>query len=151
MADPRSPQRLPLFVLAFLGVGAVATGACAQSSSFNGSKAGMNSGYGFSSSELSNPVSVKTTDANGNRVIVDGVTQTGTDQSMFFARRTGGAGDSYAGTGGIGSATAIGNNLQVSVTGDHNVVIVNSSQTNTGAISARTILNGKVDLDANGG
>jgi holdfast attachment protein HfaA len=152
LADRHAYPRVRPAGLAVLTVTLLcAAPALAQTTAMNGNKAGMNAGYGFSPGELSNPVSVATTDANGNRVIVDGVIQTGSDQSMFYTRRTGGAGDSYAGAGGIGSATAIGNNLQVTVTGDHNVVVVNSSQTNTGNVTAGTVLNGKVDLNANGG
>jgi holdfast attachment protein HfaA len=128
-----------------------ATAHAQSASTGSSSMSGYRNGYGGSAGEYSNPVSVRTTDANGNRVIVDGVIQNGTDQSVFFARRTGGAGDSYAGAGGIGSATAIGNNLQVSVVGDRNTVVVNSVQTNTGNVTATTVLNGKVQLDANGG
>ena len=80
---------------------------------------------------------------------VDGVTQVGSDQSMFAkAGSTTGASDAYAGAGAIGGATAIGNNLSVNVSGQYNTVIVNSTQTNTGAVSATTTLNGKVNLDA---
>ena len=50
----------------------------------------------------------------------------------------------------MGSATAIGNNLVVVTQGSYNTVIVNATQTNTGAVTATTqVLNGKVDL--NGG
>lgn len=126
--------------------------ACAQSSGTGSSTlSGYRNGYGGSSSEFSNPVNVSNADANGNHVIVDGVNQSATNGSVFYNKSTGGVGDSYAGAGGIGSATAIGNNLQVSVTGNNNTVIVNSSQTNTGAVTAQTVLNGKVNLDANGG
>lgn len=145
-----------LFKAAALLAGALcataAGSACAQSSGTGSSTASAyKSGYSFTAGEISNPVSVSNKDANGNHVIVDGVTQTGSDQSIFYARRTGGAGDSYAGAGGIGSATAIANNLQVSVVGDHNTVVVNSSQSNSGNVTAQTVLNGKVNLDANGG
>ena len=126
--------------------------ACAQSSGTGSSTAsGYRNGYNGSNSEYSNPVNVSNADSNGNRVLVNGVNQSAQNGSVFYNKVTGGAGDSYAGAGGIGSATAIGNNLQVNVVGDHNVVIVNSSQTNTGAVTAQTVLNGKVNLDANGG
>lgn len=149
MADlPIKPAALLAGAVCALAAG----GAAAQSSGTgSGSMSAYRSGYSGSASEFSNPVNVSTADSNGNRVIVDGVNQSATGGSVFYNKTTGGVGDSYAGAGGIGSATAIGNNLQVSVTGDHNVVIVNSSQTNTGAVSAQTVLNGKVNLDANGG
>ena len=46
----------------------------------------------------------------------------------------------------IGGATAIGNSLNVVVQGNHNTVIVNSRQTNTGNITAGTALNGTLNL-----
>ena len=80
------------------------------------------------------------------------MTKIGDDQSVFYSRRTGGAGDSYGGVGSLGMATAVGNNLVVSVQGSNNTVIVNSTQTNNGAVTAKTVLNGKVNLDeADGG
>ena len=141
-----------LGALACAGVVAASASAAFAQSAGTGSStmSGYRSGYGSSSGEYSNPVNVANTDGNGNRLIVDGVIQNGSG-NMFYNKSQGGAGDSYAGAGGIGSATAIGNNLQVSVVGDHNTVVVNSSQTNTGAITATTSLNGKVQLDANGG
>ena len=151
MADRSYSIRLA--ALACGGALAFSAGAAFAQSAGTGSStlSGYRTGYGSGSGEYSNPVNVATTDTSGNRLIVDGVIQNGSSSSMFYNRTQGGAGDSYAGAGGIGSATAIGNNLQVSVVGDHNTVVVNSSQTNTGNVSATTVLNGKVQLDANGG
>ena len=65
----------------------------------------------------------------------------------------GGAASAYAGAGAssnggttIGGSTAIGNQLNVVVQGSRNTVIVNSTQTNTGAINAGTALNGNINL-----
>lgn len=136
----------PLLLLA----AAAPAAAAAQS---NGGGSAYNAGYGLSSGQLSRPVNVsRRADGSGNTVVVDGVTRIGDDQSVFYSRRTGGAGDSYGGVGGLGTATAVGNNLVVSVQGSNNTVIVNSTQTNNGAITAKTVLNGKVNLDeADGG
>lgn len=75
---------------------------------------------------------------SGNRVIVDGVIQTGvgvSSQGGLFG-------------GGVGSgATAIGNQLNVNVTGRYNTVIVNSSQINNGDINANATANGNVSSD----
>lgn len=118
----------------------------AQSLSSSGSQ--FNRGYGFGYGELNRPVDITTRDTLGNRVFVDGVTQIGSDQSVFANGRATGAADAFAGVGAIGgSASAIGNNLQVNVVGNWNTVIVNSNQTNNGNISATTVLNGKVDID----
>ncbi|MNT63655.1 hypothetical protein D3C72_2014870 [compost metagenome] len=56
------------------------------------------------------------------------------------------AGHIGSGQGGtnIAGATAIGNNLNVVVQGNRNTVIVNSTQTNTGNITAGTALNGSL-------
>jgi holdfast attachment protein HfaA len=66
--------------------------------------------------------------ASGNRVIVDGLIQTGVGVSAQLGA---------IGSGGVGStSTAIGNQLNVNVTGRWNTVIVNSTQTNNGTVTA---------------
>jgi len=117
----------------------------AQSSTLSG----MEQGYSGGLSRFSTPVDVSTRDANGNLVMVDGVTQIGSDQSVFAKAGSGGASDTFGGAGAIGGASAIGNNLSVNVSGEYNTVIVNSTQINNGNVSATTVLNGKVNL--NGG
>jgi holdfast attachment protein HfaA len=77
-----------------------------------------------------------TRDANGNRVLVDGVMSIGSDNSVYSYSKTLGAGDSYSGAGALGGASAIGNNLQVTVQGNYNTVIINSTQTNNGNVTA---------------
>jgi holdfast attachment protein HfaA len=134
--------------VAVLAVAAGVAGAAHAQSSGSGSQ--FNAGYGWSSGQMTNPINVsRAYDANGNHVVVDGVTQTGSDQSVFYSNRTNGAGDSYSGAGGLGGV-AIGNNLQVSVVGNNNTVVVNSTQTNNAAVTATTVLNGQVNLDGNG-
>ena len=74
----------------------------------------------------------------GNRVIIDGVIQTGVGVSS----QTGLFG------GGVGSgATAIGNQLNVNVSGQYNTVIVNSNQINNGDINASAQSDGNVSSD----
>ncbi|MAB44004.1 MAG: holdfast attachment protein HfaA [Sphingomonadaceae bacterium] len=74
----------------------------------------------------------------GNRVIIDGVIQTGVGVSS----QTGLFG------GGVGSgATAIGNQLNVNVSGRYNTVIINSTQINNGDINANANANGNVSTD----
>ena len=121
--------------------------AAAQSAS--SSLSPFKAGYGGSGlSSFEQPVNITTRDASGNLVITDGVIQVGSDQSVFSHVQVGGASDSYAGVGALGSATAIGNSLSVNVQGNYNTVVVSAAQTNTGAITATTDLNGKVNLDA---
>jgi len=115
--------------------------------------ASFQAGYGNARYAVTQPSTGSTRDANGNRLIVNGIIQSGA--SSYSSASSGassayaGAGSSSSGNGGttIGGATAIGNNLNVVVQGNHNTVIVNSRQTNTGNISAGTVLNGTLDLD----
>ncbi len=111
--------------------------AAAQSMSTN--SASMNAGYGRSSGQENRMVEYSTRDVNGNRVIVDGVMLTGSDQSVYSSSRSNGSLDAYSGVGGIGGyagSTAIGNNLTVITQGNNNTVIVNSNQVNNGNVTA---------------
>jgi holdfast attachment protein HfaA len=120
-------------VLGVFGAGAVR----AQDMSTN--SASFNAGYGRTAGQENHAVAVGMRDANGNLVIVDGLILHGEDQSTFGAAGAAtGAVDTFAGVGATGSSTAIGNNLQVITQGNYNTVIVNSVQTNTGAVSAAT-------------
>jgi holdfast attachment protein HfaA len=103
--------------------------AAAQTMSTN--SASFNAGYGRISGQENRAVEVATRDANGNRLVVNGVIMSG--QSSF----SGGAASSASGAA-VGGATAIGNNLTVVTQGDHNTVIVDSRQTNSGSVSATT-------------
>ncbi|MGZ3298408.1 MAG: holdfast anchoring protein HfaA [Asticcacaulis sp.] len=108
--------------------------ACAQSMST--SAAAFETGYGLARNQLQNPIDVSTRDANGNRVLVDGEIMTGSDNSVYSYSKTLGAGDVFSGAGALGGATAVGNNLQVVVQGSYNTVIVHSTQTNNGTVTA---------------
>lgn len=119
----------------------VALGACgvAAAQSMTTNSASMNAGYGRSSGQENRMVDYSTRDVNGNRVIVDGVMLTGSDQSVYSSSRSNGSLDAYSGVGGIGGyagSTAIGNNLTVITQGNNNTVIVNSSQVNNGNVTA---------------
>lgn len=119
----------------------------------NNGSAGASSfqqGYGGARNATSTQTTGSTRDANGNRLIIDGIIQSG---ASSYSRESGGAASAYAGAGGgsrngttIGGSTAIGNQLNVVVQGRNNVVIVNSTQTNNGAINAGTSLNGNINL-----
>ncbi|EGF89620.1 holdfast attachment protein A [Asticcacaulis biprosthecium C19] len=121
-------------VLALAGIALVASPALAQNMSTK--KAAFETGYGIGRNQMQHGVDPSTRDANGNRVLLDGSILTGSDQSVFSYSKTLGAGDTYAGAGGRGGATAIGNNLQVIVNGNHNTVIVHSNQVNNGNVTA---------------
>lgn len=101
-------------------------------------------GYGASRYTTAQASRGTTRDANGNRLVVDGIIQQNgsaysrSDSSSSSSHFSGGVG---SGTN-IGGSTAIGNNLNVVVQGNRNTVVVNSTQTNTGDINAGTTLNG---------
>ena len=127
----------------------LATTVAAQSSGSSGA-ATFQAGYGGSRYTTARAQTGSTRDANGNRLIVDGIIQAG---ASSYASASAGASSSYSGAGSssngglaIGGATAIGNSLNVVVQGSHNTVIVNSSQINNGDINAGAVLNGTLDL-----
>jgi holdfast attachment protein HfaA len=122
-----------------LGVPTLLWGGVAVAQSMTTNSASFNAGYGRSAGQENRMVEYSTRDANGNRVIVDGVMLTGSDQSVYSSSHTSGSLDAYSGVGGVGGyagATAIGNNLTVITQGNNNTVIVNSSQVNSGNVSA---------------
>ena len=110
-----------------------ASGAAAQSMTTN--SASFNAGWGRSAGQENAISGGSTRDANGNRVVIDGVIQTGSDQSSFVRTDLGGTGSSGSGAG-FGGATAIGNNLSVITQGNWNTVIVDSTQINNGDVTA---------------
>lgn len=126
--------------LAALAVALAGLAGAAQAQTMSTNSAEFNAGYGRYNGQENRPVDVSTRDANGNRVIVDGLILSGEDQSSF-ARATGAA-DAFAGAGAVGGASAIGNNLTVVTQGNYNTVIINSQQTNNGAVTANSNLNG---------
>jgi len=139
--------------LAFLAAALIAAPAPALAQSVGSAGSGpvghLQAGYGGARYTTSRQAAGTTRDANGNRLIVDGLTQTG---ASAYSNVSGGV--SYSGGGGsngrggstIGGSTAIGNSLNVVVQGNHNTVIVNSTQTNTGNVTAGTALNGSLRL-----
>lgn len=126
--------------------GLSASGA-AQAQTMSSNSAAFNAGYGRIAGQENRVVDYSTRDANGNRIIVDGVMLTGADQSVYSSSHSSGSLDAYSGVGGRGysSSTAIGNNLTVITQGNNNTVIVNSTQTNTGNISAGSSVKGVTD------
>ena len=122
-----------------LGVSALGAWSVAAAQTMTTNSASFNAGYGRSAGQENRMVEYSTRDANGNRVIVDGVMLTGSDQSVFSSSRSSGSLDAYSGVGAVGGyagSTAIGNNLTVITQGNNNTVIVNSNQVNNGNVSA---------------
>lgn len=138
---------LPALLVAAAATLALPEAASAQSAG-SSSLGTYQSGYGASRYSTARPQSGSTRDANGNRLIVDGVIQAG---ASAYSSASGGVSSSFSGAGGrggttIGGSTAIGNSLNVVVQGNHNTVIVNSRQVNNGDVNAGTSLNGTLRL-----
>ena len=141
-------KALPALAVAAVATLALPAAASAQSAGSSGLGA-YSAGYGGARYTTARPQTGSTRDANGNRLIVDGIIQAG---ASTYASASGGVSSSYSGAGGagggtaIGGSTAIGNSLNVVVQGNHNTVIVNSTQVNNGAVTAGTSLNGTLRL-----
>ena len=140
-------KALPALAVAAVATLALPAAASAQSAGSSGLGA-YSAGYGGARYTTARPQTGSTRDANGNRLIVDGIIQAG---ASTYNSATGGVSSSFSGAGGtggtaIGGSTAIGNSLNVVVQGNHNTVIVNSTQVNNGAVTAGTTLNGTLRL-----
>ena len=112
----------------------------ADAQTMSASSASYNAGYGRTAGQENQPVNVQLSDTNGNMVVENGLIRNSASGSVF-ASASAGVETSYSGAGG--TASAIGNNLSVVVDGSYNTVIVNSTQTNTGAVTATTTVNGR--------
>jgi holdfast attachment protein HfaA len=102
----------------------------------------FNAGYGRAAGDENRPVDFSLRDSSGNLTIIDGVMNTGPDQSTLAGSSIA-DGNGYAGVGGVYSvgASAVGNNLTVVTNGNYNTVIVNSVQTNNGDVIANGYVN----------
>ncbi len=83
--------------------------------------------FGMGWESFSTPINPSTRDANGNRTIVNG-------RMEIEGTLSGGLMDGFA--SGLGTAQAIGNQLNVVTQGNYNTVIIDSTQINNGDISA---------------
>ena len=119
----------------------LALGSGAQAQQMSTNSASFNAGYGRVSGQENRGVEYGTRDSSANRLIVDGLIQSGETQSNF-SQTSGGVFSSGSGVGSGGSSTAIGNNLVVITQGNWNTVIVTSVQTNTGNITAGATASG---------
>jgi holdfast attachment protein HfaA len=134
----------PVALILSLGLAVPAT-----AQSYGATPPRFQSGYGDARTAVATPTTGSTRDANGNRLIVNGIIQNG---ASAYSSSSGGVARAWSGVGGqtsgtqVGGATAIGNQLNVVVTGSRNTVIVNSTQTNSGDITAGTVLNGTLNL-----
>lgn len=137
-------QRLKMVCLAAVLGAFAATPSMAQVAGFNDAGS-YNSGYGMSAGSASQPVDVSLRDGNGNLSVVNGQFTTSTMarstgvQSMSSLGQNAGVGFGHSANG---TASAIGNSLNVITTGSNNTVIVNSHQTNNGNQTATVTTNG---------
>ena len=140
----RSWAILKSTVLALAGVGVLASPALAQRApARGGSLATYEAGYGNGRQMESRTYGPSSNAQTGNRLIVNGIIQS--DSSNYFEsdRTTGdqtSSGADYFSSGAASNtSTAIGNLLTVSIAGSWNTVIVNSTQSNTGTVTASGI------------
>ena len=111
------------------------------------SAASYNNGYGMTAGQENQAANPNLRDANGNLTLVNGqFTSANFGQSGVQSASTlGSYASSTSGTSTsttTGTATAIGNSLNVTVVGNHNTVVVNSSQINNGNQTATVTTNG---------
>ncbi len=94
----------------------------------------LEAGYGGAGRVAAQPFQPSTRDANGNRLVVNGRIIDGRGQAS--TTYTSGTGESGGGAG-ASNATAIGNLINVQVSGRNNTVVLNARQTNSGEVTAR--------------
>lgn len=145
----------------YLSLLAVSAGLVAASSPALAQNAGdFQRPWGTDNAQNNQPYRAGTRDANGNRVVLNGVLQTGVGVQAQMSG-VGGVGNaptqSNQGMGSTGmsasgtnsSALAVGNQLNVIVNGNYNTVIVNSTQTNNGDVNATANSGGGDDGNGN--
>jgi hypothetical protein len=125
--------RVAAIVALFAGVGTSAVG-----QTVNAPPAWVSGGYNSAFAATSQPYQGGGA-ANGNTLVVNGELQSSNSVSIAsqFATLSGGAGVGGVGAG-YATSTAVGNLLNIQVTGSGDTVIVTSSQTNTGTQIAST-------------
>ncbi len=118
-------MRFGTFTIASLAALAFAANAAADP--IPGGTSDVERAFGMGWSSFDQPIEASTRDENGNRVIVNG-------RMQIEGTLTGGLMDGFG--SGLGSAQAIGNQLNVVTQGNWNTVIIDSTQTNTGDVTA---------------
>ena len=111
----------------FIILGALAFATTANADPIPSSAGDFERAFGMGWESFDRPIEASTRDANGNRVIVNG-------RMEIEGTLTGGLMDGFG--SGLGSAQAIGNQINVVTQGNYNTVIVDSTQINNGDITA---------------
>jgi holdfast attachment protein HfaA len=117
-------RALRLLLVATLSFAALAAPAAADPLGDSGD---FSRAFGMGWDSFERPIEPGTRDENGNRVVVNG-------RMEIEGTLTGGLMDGFG--SGLGSAQAIGNQLNVVTQGNYNTVIVDSTQINNGDVSA---------------
>jgi len=132
-----------------LAAGLCAAALCSEAGAADySSAASYNSGYGMTAGQENQAVNPSLRDANGNLTVVNGQFTSSSFSRQTGVQTMGTIGSSTLSSLGtsngttFGSASAIGNSLNVVVVGNNNTTVVNSSQTNTGNVTATTNING---------
>jgi holdfast attachment protein HfaA len=126
--------------IAGLIVAAATTGAQAVDYS---NAATYNTAYGMTAGQETATVNPSLRDANGNLTVVNGQFTSSQMSKQSGVQTMSGLSGSGTSTGAAyGTASAIGNSLNVVTTGNYNTVIVNSTQTNNGNQTATVSMNG---------
>lgn len=105
----------------------------------------IEAGYGASAQVMDQAFDPSTRDERGNRVVLDGLIQSGAGNSGVLLNGQGPlAGAQYFQSGATTmSASAIGNLVSIDVSGNWNTIVLNSSQVNYGDQNAVAVLNGQ--------
>lgn len=109
---------------------ATASAAPAHADAWGGGVSEYEAYYGVAPGDEDQPIDAGTRDANGNRLIVNG-------RIMETTSLSGGVGESDdVFNQSIAASSAVGNQLNVITNGSFNTVIVDSTQNNSGDITA---------------
>lgn len=95
----------------------------------------FDTGFGGVVNDFNTPFEPGTRDAFGNRLVINGRIIPGDQMANLPPTLTGNFQPSFGGVG-RGQGTAIGNLLNVVIDGNNNTVVVTSSQTNEGDVTA---------------
>jgi holdfast attachment protein HfaA len=121
---------------------AVAATSAAQAVDYSNA-ATYSTNYGMSAGEENATVNPSLRDGNGNLTVVNGqFTSSQMSQQSGVQNMSGMTGNGTSAGVGYGTASAIGNSLNVVTNGNNNTVIVNSTQTNNGNQTATVSMNG---------
>jgi len=99
----------------------------------------LNAGYGRVMGQEARPIETSTRDANGNRVIVNGLLTEPTGLAGGLGPGLGDASTSFGKLGQI-DVSAVANQINIVAAGSWNTIIVDATQTNSGAVQANAAL-----------